>query len=318
MGQLPYEKAERTVLVKRPGVVGDPYIVDAQELIRECVIVVNKTRGPTSHQIADWTKKILGQKKAGQAGTLDPNVTGLLPVAVGRATNVIQVLLKSGKEYICYMHLHGDVDEQKLRAVLADKFVGTISQFPPVKSAVKRRWRTRKIYYLDVLEVDGREVLFSVGCQAGTYIRKLCSDIGDELGCGAHMQQLVRTKSGGFGWDERVTLQDVADAVEFYTKNGDESLLRRCLLPVEELVRHLPKIWVRESAIAKLAHGVQLDAGDVVQVESGIEPDENVAVMSPEHRLVMVGDAIMNAKQIMKNDSGRVCTTFRVMAQVNQ
>ena len=139
-----------------------------------------------------------------------PIVTGVLPVTLEESTKVVQALLYSGKEYVCLMRLHADVGEEKVKAVM-EEFEATIYQRPPLRASVKRQLRTRKIYYLDFLEMSGRNVLFKVGCEGGTYIRKLCFDMGEALGCGAHMQELRRTRAGPFVENDGiVTLHDVA------------------------------------------------------------------------------------------------------------
>jgi H/ACA ribonucleoprotein complex subunit 4 len=122
--------------------------------------------------VVSWVKRILSLNRAGHSGTLDPKVTGVLPVMLENATKIANVLLTAGKEYVCIMRLHQQESKDKIRKA-ADEFVGTIYQRPPLRSSVKRRIRTRQIYYLDILEIDGQDVLFRVGCQAGTYIRKL-------------------------------------------------------------------------------------------------------------------------------------------------
>jgi H/ACA ribonucleoprotein complex subunit 4 len=191
-----------------------------QELISSCIAVIDKPDGPSSHQVSAYVKQIMGADLAGHSGTLDPGVTGVLPVAIGRATRIVNSLLNAGKEYVCIMHVHQPVDEEKLRSTISS-FVGKIKQLPPIKSAVKRQWRYRKVYYIDVLEIKGQDVLFIVGCQAGTYIRKLCHDIGIQLSCGAHMAQLRRTKAASFSETQAVTLQDLIDALHYY-KEGDD------------------------------------------------------------------------------------------------
>lgn len=103
-------------------------------------------------------------------------MTGVLPITLADATKVVQALLLSGKEYVCVMKLHGEAPEERIRGVLKE-FEDVIYQRPPVRSAVKRQLRTRRIYYVDFLEMDGRNVLFKVGCEGGTYIRKLCFDV---------------------------------------------------------------------------------------------------------------------------------------------
>ena len=159
------------------------------------MINLDKPSGPTSHQVDAWLKEILEVDKVGHGGTLDPNATGVLPIAVGDATRALQVLLSAGKEYIGVMKLHKSTDRNKLLDV-CNSFVGNISQIPPVRSAVKRVRRKRRIYYLEVIQIKDREVLFRVGCEAGTYVRTLCVDIGRKLRCGANLAELRRTRVG--------------------------------------------------------------------------------------------------------------------------
>src|SRR3989338_4111461 len=253
---------EETILVKRESETStkygrDPAQRSVEELINCGIVNINKPKGPTSHEISAYVQKILGLQKAGHAGTLDPAVTGVLPVAVGKATKVTQHLLGSGKEYVAIMHIHKPVTEQQLRAVIA-QFIGKINQLPPKKSAVKRQLRERKIHYIDILEIKEKDVLIKCGVQAGTYIRKLIHDIGATLGCGAHMAELVRTKAAGFTDSEMWSLQDLTDAYHYYTSEKNETFIRKVLLPAEHAVRHLKKVWVIDSAVNSLCHGARL------------------------------------------------------------
>ncbi len=144
-----------------------------EEIIKYGIVNIDKPKGPTSHQVSDYVKKILSVDKAGHSGTLDPQVSGVQPVAISKATRVVEFLLTAPKEYVCVMHLHKDIDKQKLHEI-TQQFVGKIKQLPPIKSAIKRQIREREIYEFEILEIKEREVLFRVKCQAGTYIRKLC------------------------------------------------------------------------------------------------------------------------------------------------
>ncbi len=178
MNKLPFEEEDRKIIVKKGvetnpayGFQSDKRPID--QLLQYGIVNLNKSQGPSSHVVADYVKKILCLSKSGNTGTLDPNVSGVLPITLERATRTGQMLLSAGKEYICFMKLHADIPEEKIREAL-QSFVGSITQMPPVKSAVKRQLRERNIYYLEILEIDGRNVLFKVGCQAGTYIRTIC------------------------------------------------------------------------------------------------------------------------------------------------
>src|SRR3989338_7818960 len=183
---------QRLIFIKKAAVgeFGKPPVErTADELINYGIVNIDKPKGPTSHQTSDYVKKILHLSKAGHSGTLDPGVTGVQPVALGKATRITQFLLTAAKEYVCLMHLHKEVPESSLRTTI-QRFVGKIQQRPPVKSAVKRVERTREIYQFEILEIKEKDVLFRVQCQAGTYIRVLCHQIGKELKVGAHMAEL--------------------------------------------------------------------------------------------------------------------------------
>ena len=313
---LPFEKVKRKVLDKRKAETSDKYGCEpsdrsVEQLLELGIINIDKPRGPTSHQVAAYVQKILSVKKGGHSGTLDPKVTGVLPVAIGRATRIVQALLVAGKEYVCVMHLHKEVEEAKIREVIAS-FVGTITQLPPLKSAVKRQKRQRTVYYIDVLDVVEKDVLFIVGCQAGTYIRKLCHDIGKELGTGAHMAELRRSKAGPFNESTLATLHDLTDAYWHYKNEEGEKYLRHVVQPVENAVAHLPKLWVVDTAVDALCHGADLAVPGISKLESGIEPDQNVAVMSLKGELIALGKAKMNSDMMMKKDKGIAIKTNKV------
>jgi H/ACA ribonucleoprotein complex subunit 4 len=231
-------------------------------------------------------------------------VTGVLPIALGRATRVVQLLLTAGKEYIGIMHLHKDVEEKRLREICKE-FTGKINQLPPVRSSVKRRLRERTVYYLEILEIDGRDVLFKAGTQAGTYIRKLVSDIGGKLG-GAHMLELRRTKAGPFSENDgtSATLQDMSDAYHYYKEKGNDNYLRKLILPMENAVGHIPKIWVTDSAVASLCHGAPLHMPGVVKLHSGMKKGDVVAIMTLKDELVAYGKAQSTSEKILKDDKG--------------
>jgi H/ACA ribonucleoprotein complex subunit 4 len=263
--------------------------------------------------VVSWVKRILSLNRAGHSGTLDPKVTGVLPVMLGNATKIANVLLTAGKEYVCIMRLHQQESKDKIRKAAAE-FVGTIYQRPPLRSSVKRRIRTRQIYYLDILEIDGQDVLFRVGCQAGTYIRKLVYDLGEVLGGGAHMAELRRTRSGPFREDANfVTLYDLVDAFHFWQEDKDDRLLRQYIRPLEEGVQHLAQIIIRDSAVDAICHGANLAVIGVLQLHADIKPDDPVAIMTLKGELVALATALMSTKQVLDATSGIVADTARVV-----
>lgn len=289
-----------------------PHKRTIEDYINMGVVNLDKPAGPTSHEVTAWVRDILGLAKAGHSGSLDPKVTGVQPIMLGKATKVVSVLRLSGKEYICLMRLHDEVPEPHVIRTCKE-FTGPIYQLPPIKSAVKRALRVRTIYYLDVLEVDGRSVLMRVGCEAGTYIRKLCHDIGEVLGCGGHMQQLRRTGTGPFNEDTVVTLHDLKDAYLFWKEGGSETELRRVIRPMEEGLSHLPRIVIRDSAVDAMCHGASLAVPGIASLDIGIAKDDLVCLFSLKGEAVALCRATMNTDEIRKATCGIAAITERVI-----
>ncbi len=240
-------------------------------------------------------------------------MTGVLPVALEGATKVVGALLVTGKEYVCVMRLHSSVSEDRVRGVL-DEFQGVIYQRPPLRASVKRRLRKRKIYYLDFLEMEERNVLFKVGCEAGTYIRKLCYDVGEALGCGAHMRELRRTRVGPFAEDNGlVTLHNVSYLFTQWQETKDESLLREFIYPMEKALELLPKIYIRDSAVDALCHGAHLAAPGVLSLDKEIKPNSVVAILTQKGEAVALAKAQASTEEILKMDHGLVAKIQRVL-----
>ncbi len=284
-----------------------------QDYIRFGVINLDKPSGPSSHEVAAWVKRLINLKHAGHGGTLDPKVTGILPVTLEDATKVVQALLLSGKEYVCVMRLHHEASESRIKT-LFDEFTGTIFQLPPVRSSVKRQLRTRRIYYLTLLEANNKNVLFQVGCEAGTYIRKLCYDIGEALGAGAHMQELRRTRAGPFSENSNmVTLHDIAYYMEQWQQTKDSNVLGKFIQPMERALDSLPKMVIRDSAVDAICHGANLAAPGVLAIDSNIKPKEAVAVFTQKSEAVALAQALNTTEEIMELNRGIVAKTTRVL-----
>jgi H/ACA ribonucleoprotein complex subunit 4 len=277
------------------------------------LINLDKPAGPTSHQVSAWVKCIFNSPKAGHGGTLDPAVTGVLPVAINNATKVVSLMLRSPKEYIAIMHLHGEAHEGKVMDVMK-QFVGSIKQSPPKRSNVKRVEREREIYELEFLGKKDRDVLFRTKCQHGTYIRRLCEDLGNSIGTRAHMTELRRTKAGGFSEDERlVTLQDLADAYAFYKEDGNEKFLRYCIRPLEIMVKNVPKVWIFDATVNSLCHGAKLAVKGISKVDNDIKSNDTVAVMSLKDELVGLGTALMGSEGMVTAESGLAVKMERII-----
>jgi len=317
MAIVPPWELERSVVIRaeeeaNPSLGTDPSGRPLEEYIKYGLIVVDKQAGPTSHEIVAWVKRLLELDRAGHGGTLDPKVTGVLPIGLQESTKVVQALLVSGKEYVCVMRTHTDVEESKVVGALG-LFVGEIFQRPPVRSSVRRRLRTRVIYRIDYHEGDGRNWLFRVACQSGTYIRKLCYDVGEVLGCGAHMQELRRSRSGPFTEADLVSMYDLSEALDLLKEEGDEAMLRRVIRPMEDALGLLPKIWVRDSAVDALCNGAALAMPGVLRLSSGIEKGSMVAVLTQRGETVALMGAEASTEEVAGAEKGLAAKPLRVI-----
>ena len=283
-----------------------------EELFSAGAVIIDKPHGPTSHQVAHWVKGILGIEKAGHMGTLDPNTTGVLPIALGSAVRVLEMTLSEGKEYIALMRLHRDVDDKLLGRIVGE-FTGEIYQMVPVRSAVKRGLRTRRIHYMKVLERRERDVLLLVGCQSGTYIRTLIHDMGEVMGVGANMAELRRTRSGTIHESMACTLQDLKDAWEIYRENGEEGLVRKVIVPYERLLEHLPRIVIKDSSVDAICHGAPLGNPGIVALERSARKGETALLITLKGEAIALVEVSMEPKIIIKARSGEAAHPTRVL-----
>jgi H/ACA ribonucleoprotein complex subunit 4 len=210
------------------------------------------------------------------------------------------------------MRTHVDVEESRVIEALG-LFEGEIYQRPPVRSSVRRRLRTRVIYGIDYHEGDGRNWLFRVACQSGTYIRKLCYDVGEVLGCGAHMQELRRSRSGPFTEADLVTMYDLSEALDLLKEEGDEAMLRRVIRPLEDALGLLPKVWVRDSAVDALCNGAALAMPGVLRLSTGIGRGSMVAVLTQKGEAVALMEAEASTEEIVGAEKGIAARPLRVI-----
>ena len=241
-------------------------------------------------------------------------MTGILPITLEDSTKIVQALLYSGKEYVCVMKLHGDAEEEQIKKVLLE-FEDEIYQRPPLRSSVKRQLRTRRIYYVDYFEMNQRNVLFKVGCEGGTYIRKLCYDVGEILGVGAHMQELRRTRAGPFteNGNRKVTLHEVAYWFGEWKEKKEDQTLKKFIQPMENALALLPRIIVRDSAVDALCHGANLTAPGVLSMDSGVTNDSIIAIFTLKGEAIALAKALQSTEEIVKLDHGTVATLQRVV-----
>ena len=250
------------------------------------VLVVDKPAGPTSHDIVDRVRRALGERRVGHTGTLDPFATGVLAVCVGKATRLVRFLSSGDKVYRARARLGFATTTDDLlgtplgpaRPVPRDReavaaaargLTGTLSQLPPVFSAkhvggrrshelaregrdVARTPTVVTVHRFDVLGLEGDEVEFDVRCAPGTYVRALARDLGEALGCGAHLIALRRLRSGAFGLDRAVA--------------GDrlDASAAPALVPMEELLTDLPEVRVGPDGARALRHGRDLGQALVI------------------------------------------------------
>ena len=221
----------------------------AEELLEFGIINIDKPSGPTSFDVSDFIRKKLGLRKTSHFGTLDPKVTGVLPIALNRACKLTGYFLGEDKEYVGIMRFHEDVELKKVEKAINEKFIGKIIQLPPVKSRVKRQERRREIKSFKILEQKGRDFLFKVECEGGTYVRKLIHDLGTGLKIGAHMLELRRIRAGIFEEKDSVNLYELEKA----TKN--KKSLKKIIIPGEIISKLYPIVQVKKEFSDKILHG---------------------------------------------------------------
>ncbi len=268
-----------------------------EELIHFSVINVNKPSGPLSKDVDQKIRELFKAQKAGHAGTLDPKVGGVLVVALDEATKILKFLMKSDKEYEGIMYLHEDIGKEKIEKVIQKNFLGEITQIPPVKSRVARKPRRREVYSFDILEKNGKDVSFKTQVEAGTYIRKLVHNLGKELGTGAHMKYLKRTKTGKFTIKNSYEIEEIEKAYKQWEMGKDEDL-RKILIPVEESL-DIKRVVIKDSSLSKIRNGGPINPGDIIKIDK-VNPGEDVGIFSKKRKIIALG--IAKSKNRVKTD----------------
>ncbi len=308
MNQLPFEKVKRKILFKRKVNISDLEPRTPEQLLSFGIINVDKPSGPKSIHVVNSVREITGVQKCGHAGTLDPITTGVLPVGLGRAVKVLPVLSVAGKVYKATMMLHTKVKKEKLEEAFK-KFTGKIIQTPPRISAVARRPREREIYWAEIESIKNRTVVFEMGCQHGTYVRKWISDLGQSLGIVAHMSGLVRLQAGPLKLKDSITLEELRAAFE--SKNNRQ--IAKLILAPEECVQHLPQVYVDAGTLEYISHGSPVFAPGVVAVTSEMKKGDTVAVFDTKSNLLALGIVEVDADEALKIQKGMVVKTDVVL-----
>ncbi len=304
------------------------------------VLVIDKPAGPTSHDVVSRMRKVLKEKKVGHTGTLDPTATGVLPLVLGGATKVARYLTGGDKTYRATLRLGvstdtldaaGEVIEERPVSVAetdvraaAQGFVGEIEQVPPMYSAkkvdgkrlyelarqgieVEREAKRVRVHSIEVTSVALPDVVIDVRCSAGTYVRVLARDIGEKLGCGAHLKSLTRLAAGPFTLADAVSLQQAID---------DPDSAKKRVIPVGKALSMLPRIDVPRDVARMVQDGYQLTVADLRTLDTpSFAPDEVVGLWSDEGELVAVAHTLLAATELpISRRDRQALKTERVLA----
>ena len=300
---------------------------------QDSIVNLFKPVGPTSFDMVCSVRKIVGVKKAGHIGTLDPAAEGVLPICLNRSTRIIQFLSPLQKTYRATLELGSETDTQdatgrkistkdpslvnetKIKQVF-QTFLGEKDQIPPMYSAKKKNgiplYKLARnginiardpvkvtIYSIDFIKKEKNQVLFEVRCSAGTYIRTLSHDIGKKLGCYAHMVRLTRTKVGLFGLGRTLTLEELKLAYE-------EGSLPEKLLPLEEALNFLPAIRVKEEYLESVSHGVALSKCFLETLPDRFEPGHYFRVFGNNDKVVAVVEPVVDQDKLPELTPGDI------------
>jgi len=288
-----------------------------EQLLNYGLIILDKPPGPTSHETVAWTKRLLKIPKIGHSGTLDPQVSGVLPLGLGEATKALGVLLYGPKEYHALGRIHSLPSKEKLENTIK-LFTGAIFQKPPQRSAVVRQTRIRTIHELEVLEQKERLLLTRILCESGTYIRKLYYDIGEFLGPGATMIELRRTRVDQFlESDGLVTLHELAHAFSLWEEKKDESKLKGMIKPVEYAFSEIKSIVIRDSAVDAMCHGAQLAIPGILKISPNLKKGDVVGVYTQKGEVVALAESLMSEEEIKDATKGYAFVTKRIIMSPN-
>ena len=287
------------------------------------ILNIFKPKGISSYQTVKEARNILGIYKAGHAGTLDPSASGVLLVCVGQATKIAEFLVGMKKHYQGEMTLgistdsqdsegkivqrrevKTDIDEKRIKDIF-HKYEGTISQIPPMFSAnhykgerlyrlarkgieVKRNPKKIKIYQLNLINYNQNInpiIKFEVICSKGTYVRTLCNDIGNELGCGAHLSNLIRKKIGNFSLEDSLNLEEL---------KKEKALGKKYLISIDSTLKDLSRITVKSEAIKIILNGGVISSKQIIEIPVILKTKNNmfVKIFDVKGNLLSIGTSI--------------------------
>lgn len=275
--------------------------------IDDRVIIINKPPGLTSHEVSTLVRKITGASRAGHAGTLDPDVSGVLPVALGRATKLLQYIAGKEKTYVGIVKFRKVMQRAEIES-LFKRFTGELTQTPPKISAVRKVPRKRTVYSLRLIEHDGHLALFETRVDAGTYIRTLCDDMGKVCG-GARMVELRRTAVGKINEKDAHKMTDLVDAMWLASKRDDRTQIE-AMLKLPETLIGLPRAHIKESALKSVISGAQVMMPAIEKIGDA-KKGSRVAIYCGE-RFVGVGMMVIDASALQNKGRGMAIKLERV------
>ncbi len=259
------------------------------ELLDCSFLILDKPRGPSTHEVTSYIRKLLGVKKVGQMGTLDPQASGVLVIGIGKAVRLLRFVDMKEKKYVGVLRTRQPIPSLQILQAEFNRQLGKITQMPPKASAVAKRARQRKVYEYKALELIHNTALFESRVEAGTYVRVLCTEVGKAFGEGK-MIELRRVSVGSFDEAQAIRLPDLADAAWKFRKHGDASGLQKMLRPAQGMLR-LPAIHAAEAALDAFARGLPLAISGVGGAEAVRKTGEWMQAIDASGRLVAIVEA---------------------------
>ena len=276
-----------------------------EQLFESCFILLDKSPGPSSHQVTAWARDMMGLEKLGHGGTLDPFASGLLPLLSGKAMRLTGKILTHDKSYLALFKFGKELELHEIEEKMA-MLTGKVYNVPPEISAVRVQVRTRKISKFDTLDFDGNLLLTHIECEAGTYVRTMARDLGLLLDTPVELKELRRPSSGEFSLDQSITMQQLADAYWLWKEKGDENAMLRILHPIEDMLSDLPRVVVKDGAAAALSHGAPLLRPGIVSIDEELSVGSEVLLVTMKGEAVAIAKMSQNSKVIPDMNQGEV------------
>ncbi len=276
-----------------------------EQLLESCFILLDKSPGPSSHQVSAWARDMMGLEKLGHGGTLDPFASGLLPLLSGKAMRLTGKILTHDKSYLALLKFGKEIDRDELEDKMS-MLTGKVYNVPPEISAVRVQVRTRKIPKFEILDLEGDSVLTYIECEAGTYVRTMARDLGLLLDTPVELKELRRPTSGEFSLSQAITMQQLADAYWLWKEKGDGSAITRILHPIEDMLADLPRVVVKDGAASALSHGAPLLRPGVVEIAEDLGVGSEVLIVTLKGEAVAIAKMTQPSKVIPSMTQGEV------------